>query len=281
MACVDRAELAAVLRTARARVKPADVGLPAGPRRQVPGLRREEVAQLAGLGVDYVVRLEQGRGPRPSTQVLSALARALRLSDDDRDTLFRLAGSAPPQAGRVPMLVRPSVLRLLDRMSDLPALVLSAKSDVLAWNPLAAALFGDFSELPPARRNLIRQRFLGAGLGRITLSPDSDSAADCVACLRTAQARYPQDPDLTRLITDLRAGSARFDSLWQAGRSGRLRAGSTTITHPELGPLTLDCDILLEPEADQTVLVYSATPGTPEASALELLRVTGLEQFTY
>lgn len=281
MAGVDRAELAAVLRTARARVKPADVGLPAGPRRQVPGLRREEVAQLAGLGIDYVVRLEQGRGPRPSTQVLSALARALRLSDDDRDTLFRLAGSAPPQAGRVPMLVRPSVLRLLDRLSDLPALVLSARSDVLAWNPLATALFGDFSELPPARRNLIRQRFLGTGIGRITLSPDADSAADCVACLRTAQARYPDDPGLTRLITDLRAGSARFDSLWQARRSGRLRSGSTTITHPELGPLTLDCDVLQEPEANQTVLVYSAMPGTPEASALELLRVTGLEQFTY
>ncbi|WP_181775598.1 helix-turn-helix transcriptional regulator [Amycolatopsis pittospori] len=278
---MDRSELAAVLRTARSRVKPADVGLPAGPRRQVPGLRREEVAQLAGLGVDYVIRLEQGRGPRPSTQVLGALARALRLSDDDRDTLFRLAGSAPPQAGRVPMHVRPSVLRLLDRMSDLPALVLSAKSDVLAWNPLATALFGDFSELPPARRNLIRQRFLGTGVGRVTLSPDSDSAADCVGCLRTARARYPDDPDLARLIADLRTGSAPFDSLWQAARSGRLRAGSTTIKHSELGPLTLDCDVLLVPETDQTVLVYSAEPGTSSASALELLRVTGLEQFTY
>jgi transcriptional regulator with XRE-family HTH domain len=281
MVCVDKAELAAVLRTARSRVKPADVGLPAGPRRQVPGLRREELAQLAGLGVDYVIRLEQGRGPTPSPQVLSALARALRLGDDDRDTLFRLAGSAPPQAGRVSMLVRPSVLRLLDRMADQPALVLSAKSDVLAWNPLAAALFGDFSELPPARRNLIRQRFLGTGIGRISLSPDLDSAADCVGCLRTAQARYPHDPDLARLVAELRAGSARFDSLWQAGRSGRLRSGSTAITHPELGPLTLDCDVLLEYEADQTVLVYSAQPGTPESSALELLRVTGLEQFTY
>jgi transcriptional regulator with XRE-family HTH domain len=281
MVVVDRAELAAVLRTARSRVKPADVGLPAGPRRQVPGLRREEVAQLAGLGVDYVIRLEQGRGPKPSTQVLSALARALRLSDDDRDTLFRLADSAPPQAGRVPVLVRQSVLRLLDRMSDLPALVLSAKSDVLAWNPLATALLGDFSELPPERRNLIRQRFLGTGIGRVTLSPDSDSAADCVACLRTAQARYPRDPDLARLVADLRAGSARFDGLWRAGRSGRLRAGRTTIEHPDLGPLTLDCDVLLVPESDQTLLVYSAAPGTPSASALGLLRVTGLEQFSH
>ncbi|GAA5182528.1 helix-turn-helix transcriptional regulator [Rugosimonospora acidiphila] len=277
---MDRDELAAVLRTARSRIKPADVGLPTGLRRQVPGLRREEVAQLAGLGVDYVIRLEQGRGPRPSTQVLSALARALRLDGEDRDTLFRLAGSDPPRAGHVPMLVRPSVLRLLDRVSDLPALVLSAKSDVLAWNPLATALFGDFSALPLIQRNLIRQRFIGTGIDTIALSPDSDSAADCVGCLRTAQARYPDDPDLTRLVSDLRAGSTRFDSLWQAGRSGRVRASSVTITHPQLGRLTLDCDALLVPEADQSVLLYSAAAGTPEASALELLRVTGLEQFT-
>lgn len=279
MVLVDRDELAAVLRTARSRIKPADVGLPAGPRRQVPGLRREEVAQLAGLGVDYVIRLEQGRGPKPSTQVLSALARALRLDSQDRDTLFRLAGSDPPRAGHVPMLVRPSVLRLLDRMSDLPALVLSAKSDVLAWNPLATALFGDFSGLPLIRRNLIRQRFIGTGIGAITLSPDSDSAADCVGCLRTARARYPDDPDLARLVSDLRASNTRFDGLWQAGRSGRVRARSFTITHPQLGRLTLDCDVLLVPEADQSLLVYSAAAGTREASALELLRVTGLQQF--
>jgi transcriptional regulator with XRE-family HTH domain len=272
---VDRVELAAVLRTARARVRPADVGLPAGPRRQVPGLRREEVAQLAGLGVDYVIRLEQGRGPRPSAQVLGALARALRLSDDDRDMVFRLAGTAPPHAGRVPMLIRPSVYRLLDRMSDLPALVLSAKSDVLAWNPLAAALLGDFSSLPPAGRNLIRQRFLGAG--PMTSTPNT--AADCVGCLRTARARYPGDPDLARLIADLRTSQV-FNELWQAGRSGQMRATTTTVEHPSLGPLTLDCDFLLVPEDDQMVVVYSAAAGTSEASALELLRVTGLEQFT-
>jgi hypothetical protein len=135
-----------------------------------------------------------GRGPKPSPQVLSALTRALRLGDDDRDMLFRLAGSVPPQAGRVPMLVRPSVLRLLDRRSDLPALVLSAKSDVLAWNHLATALFGDFSPLPPAQRNLIRQRFLGTGVGRITLSPSSDSAADCVPACGPRRPTTPRTP---------------------------------------------------------------------------------------
>ncbi|WP_459545065.1 helix-turn-helix transcriptional regulator [Nocardia sp. X0981] len=278
---MDRAELATVLRTARSRIRPADVGLPAGIRRQVPGLRREEVAQLAGLSVDYIVRLEQGRGPKPSDQVLGALVRALRLTAADRDLVFRLAGSEPPHARCIPMLVRPSVLRLLDRVSDLPAIVLSAKSDVLAWNPLAAALLGDFSRLPAAQRNLLRQRFLGAGADRPTMTAEESTvhAADCVGCLRTAHAKYPQDADLTRLITDLRAGSAQFEELWQTGRSGRLRSRTATVTHPELGPLTLDCDVLHEPETDQTVLVYSAASVTPTASALELLRVTGLERF--
>lgn len=279
---MDRAELAGVLRNARARINPVDVGLPAGSRRQVPGLRREEVAQLAGLSVDYVVRLEQGRGPRPSTQVLGALARALRLGDSDRDLMFRLAGSEPPQAGRVPMLVRPSVLRLLDRMSDLPVLVLSAKSDVLAWNSLAVALLGDFSTWPPAQRNIIWQRFLGTGTGRIMLTPEDDaaSAVGCVGALRTAQARYPDDPDLARLVAGLRSGSPRFEELWNEGRSGRIRAATKTIQHPQLGPMTLECDALQVPDSDQTVIVYSAAPGTPEATALDLLRVTGIQQFS-
>ncbi|NNH70243.1 helix-turn-helix domain-containing protein [Nocardia uniformis] len=279
---MDKAELAGVLRNARARITPVDVGFAAGPRRQVPGLRREEVAQLAGLSVDYVVRLEQGRGPKPSTQVLGALARALRLSDSDRDLLFRLAGSEPPQAGRVPMLVRSSVLRLLDRMSDLPVMVLSAKSDVLAWNSLAVALLGNFSRWPPAQRNLIWQRFLGVGTGRLRLTPEDDagSAAGCVGALRTAQARYPGDPDLGRLITELRSNSPRFEELWREGRSGQIRAATKTIHHPTLGPMTLECDALQVPDSDQTVIVYSAAPGTPEATALDLLRVTGTQQFS-
>ncbi|MBP2327192.1 transcriptional regulator with XRE-family HTH domain [Kibdelosporangium banguiense] len=280
---MDRAELAAVLRTARTRVSPADVGLPAGSRRQVPGLRREEVAHLAGLSVDYVVRLEQGRGPKPSTQVLAALTRALRLSEDDRDLVFRLAGAAPPQPGHVPMLIRPSVLRLMDRMADLPALLLSTKSDVLAWNPLAAALLGDYSRWPPANRNIIRQRFLGTGPSRMTLdSADADKAADAEAagCLRFAQARYPDDPELRRLVADLRAGSAQFEAGWQAGQTGRLHPATQTLEHPELGPLTLDRDNLHMAEGDQILIVYSAAPGTPAASQLDLLRVTGTEQFT-
>lgn len=270
-----------MLRTARSRLTPADVGLPGGYRRQVPGLRREEVAHLAGLSVDYIVRLEQGRGPKPSEQVLSALTRALRVSESDRDLIFRLAGTEPPQAGHIPLVIRPSVLRLLDRMADLPALVLSAKSDVLACNPLATALFGDFSDQPPAERNLLWQRFLGTGLDRVVTTTEAEAAdaVDCVGALRTVHAKYPDDPGLARLLTELRTRSSRFDELWRAGRAGQLRSRTVTLVHPELGTLELDCDVLLEPEADQSVVVYSTAPGTPSASALDLLRVTGLERF--
>ncbi|MEV5554908.1 helix-turn-helix transcriptional regulator [Nonomuraea wenchangensis] len=277
---MNRAELAEVLRTARSRLRPQDIGLPAGPRRQVRGLRREEVAMLAGLSVDYVVRLEQGRGPRPSSQVIAALAQALRLDDDDRDLVFRLAGHEPPRNGSIQMVVRRSVLQLLDRMSDLPVLVLSAKGDVLAWNPLAAALQGDMSAWPRHRRNLIWQRFLGSSRCQVALNAGEDDAAAraSVGTLRAAQARYPRDPDLVRLIDELRRGSTRFDELWQEGRSAAWRAAAKSVNHPALGTITLDCDALLLPDGNQTVLVYSAEPGSSEAAALDLLRVTGLQR---
>ncbi|MGN9844940.1 helix-turn-helix domain-containing protein [Nonomuraea sp. H19] len=277
---MNRAELAEILRTARARVRPHDVGLPAGTRRQVPGLRREELAMLAGLSVDYVVRLEQGRGPRPSSQVIAALAQALRLDDDDRDLVFRLAGHEPPRAGRIAMVVRPSVLRLLDRMADLPVLVLSAKGDVLAWNPLGAALQGDMSAWPQRQRNLIWQRFLGSSRCQVAAGPDEDDAAAraSVGTLRAAQARYPDDPDLVRLIAELRRGSSRFDELWREGHSSPWRTATKSIRHPSLGTISLDCDTMLLPDGYQTVLMYSAEPGSPEATVLDMLRVLGLQQ---
>ena len=146
---------------ARREVSPAEAGLPAGSRRRVTGLRREEVAQLASLSVDYIVRLEQGRGPRPSDAVLISLARALRLSDDERSHLFNLSGSAPPRPGQIDGVVRSSTLRVLERLVDLPVLVLDAKGDVLAWNAQATALLGDFSAWGPPTRNILWQRFLG------------------------------------------------------------------------------------------------------------------------
>src|SRR5690348_7523742 len=164
---MDRPQLAEFLRSRRERLRPEDVGLPAGLRRRTPGLRREEVASLATMSTDYYTRLEQGRGPRPSRPVLTGLARALRLSDDERDHLFRLAGEQPGPPPGPPADVRSGVLRMLARL-DVPGLVLDAKYDVLAWNPLAAALIADFSALPPRERNLLRLRFLTDGQDRQT-----------------------------------------------------------------------------------------------------------------
>lgn len=276
---MDRTEMAAVLRRARERVHPADVGLPAGARRRVSGLRREEVAQLAGISVDYVVRLEQGRGPHPSESVLTGLARALRLDDDERDTLFLLAGAARPLPGQIVSVVRPGVQRMLERLSDLPVLVLDAKSDIIAWNPLAAALLGDFTRWPRGERNIAWQRFLGSP-GRVSLTDEEAEATESqtVGSLRAATARYPDDADLRRLVARLRSGSRRFESLWHQGRSAQWRNHHKTIVHPELGPLHLDCDTLLVPDDDQAVVVYSAAADTPESSALSLLKVMGTQQ---
>lgn len=276
---MDRIAFAAALKSYRSRLSPADVGLPAGTRRRVPGLRREEVASQAGISVDYLVRLEQGRGPTPSGQVLAALARALRLSDDEREHLFHLVGAAPPRPGHIVSVPRASTLRLLDRVTDLPVVLLDAKGDVLAWNALATALLGDFSSWPLSQRNLAWQRFLGGG-GRVSGDPEENerTAVETVAALRLVAARYPDDPGLARLIDELRTGSPLFARQWEEGPVAERRASRKTVNHPELGRLVLDCEALHVADVDQTLVVYSAAPGTPEAEALALLRVVGLQK---
>lgn len=280
----NRTELAAVLKRARERVRPEDVGMPAGLNRRVPGLRREEVAMLAGVSVDYVVRLEQARGPHPSEQVMGSLARALRLDDDERDHLFSLAGVARPQLGRISLHVKPSVLRLIDRFEDLPAMVVSAKGDILAWNPMSAALHGDWTRIPLERRNQLRIRFLAdprdpelAPLGGSPAEVDA-TVRQAVASLRTASGRYPDDPGLQRLVADLQAGSAEFRDRWATTPARCPRTHRKTLVHPSLGPITLDCDTLLLPDEDQMLVVLSAAAGTSEAEALALLRVIGTQQ---
>jgi len=277
---MDRTELGAALRTWRERLRPSDVGFPAGTRRRTPGLRREEVAGLAGMSVDYLSRVEQGRGPRPSEAVLAALARALRLTDTERDHLFDLAGAAPPAPGRIRTAVRPSVLRLMDRFTDLPALLLDAKTDVLAWNPMAAALLGDLSATPAGQRNVARQAFLGTS--RVEVDPDERERLDraMVSDLRRTAARYPADPGLSRLIADLRAGSDRFERLWTLRELDERHGDTKRVRHPQLGVLELDCNVLDVHGDDQVLLVYSAAPGTPSAEALALLSVVGLQDVT-
>jgi transcriptional regulator with XRE-family HTH domain len=278
---VDRAELAAFLRRRRARVQPADVGLEAGPRRRTPGLRRQEVAELAGMSVDYYIRLEQGRGPRPSRQMIAAIGRALRLSDEERTYLHYLAGEMPgPPAGPV-REVRAGLLHLLDRLDDTPAMVCDAIHTVLAWNSMAAALITDFSALPLSERNVI-WRFFSDPAVRARHDPEGARrfAREAVAGLRTAAARYPDDPQVHALVGRLRTVSEEFRTLWaeqdvRSGQSTRKR-----IRHPLVGWLDLDCQALHDPQRDQWMVLYTAPLGTPSHEALRLLKVIGTQDLT-
>ncbi|MET9503790.1 helix-turn-helix transcriptional regulator [Streptomyces sp. NPDC006622] len=278
---MDRRELAEFLRTRRERITPADVGLPAGQRRRTPGLRREEVAQLAYISTEYYTRLEQARGPRPSREVLAQLARALRLSDAERDHLHHLAGTPqgpPPGPSRE---VRQSIVDLLHRLPQAAAFVLSATYEVIAWNDLAAALMEDFSALSRRDRNVVRRAFLqqpGGGRRLYGVSDADEFARTAAQHLRAAAARYPDDPELTELIAELVDGSEEFARLWAAHEVTARPTLCKTFDHPLVGPVTVDCDVLDITDRDQRVVIYTAAPGSPSEAALRLLSVIGTQR---
>ncbi|MEE1942907.1 helix-turn-helix transcriptional regulator [Streptomyces sp. TRM 70361] len=274
-------EFGQAVRRWRDRTPPDAAGLPAGGHRRAPGLRREELAQLAGISVDYVTRLEQGRASRPSAQVAEALARALRLSGAERDHLFLLAGLAPPDLRTVPAHLTPSVQRLLDRLADTPVAVYDAAWTLLVVNPPYAALHGDPSEWRGSRRNGVWRHFLGPG-SRVRHTPESRRAFESalVADLRATAGRYPADQGLRRLVAELRAHSDRFAELWDSGAVGRHETARKTVDHPQVGLVTLDCDVLTVSGSDLRVVVYTAEPGTEDAERLALLTVLGTQTLT-
>ncbi len=277
-------ELARSLRTWRDRVSPGDVGLPAGERRRVPGLRRQEVAQLAGLSVEYLARLEQARAGRPSPPVLMSLARALRLSDQERAHLFRLAEQAEPLSGQIKRHITPSLQRILDRLTDTPVTVVDASWQCVTSNDLGYALTGDPGEastLLPREENLAWTTFTGVPTRYLrTEEEEHDLRREVVADLREAWVRYPKDRMLRELIADLRAASPDFADLWEQRVPPQTIPSSRTFLHPEVGLLTLECDFLTVRDSDLRVLVYTAAPGTEAAEKLEFLATIGLQQFT-
>ena len=260
-----RQELARFLRDRRALLRPADVGLPAAGPRRTPGLRREEVAGLANMSVDYYVRLEQARGPHPSARILDSLTSALRLDPAERLHLFRLAGASPtPPAGPV-RRVRPYVSALLHRMPEAAAVVTDASYDVIAWNPLARALLGDLA----APDNLARRRFLGEV--PLRSSATEEFGAIAVARLRAAVVRYPRDERLAALLAELRAGSEEFRQIWATDPVRTPGHRTKSIDHPVAGRLHLNCDVLAVPDDDQQVVFVTADPGTRSARAMKAL----------
>jgi len=268
-----RTELAAFLRARRARLSPRQAGLPeAGTpgRRRTPGLRRQEVAQLAGLSVDYYIRLEQARGPHPSRQVLAALARALMLTADERDYLFRMAGQSPPPVPQPSREITPGIRHLVDSMPGTPAYVVDAASNVLAWNQLATHFIGDLSRYED--RNMIRWTFLRAA--QETVWADADFVRftrSTVADLRAAYARYPGDPGIDSLVTEMLALSPRFAGMW-AEHEVEVRGPMLKhVNHPLAGPLEFECQVLHIAETGQRLIAYCAAPDSATEAAFREL----------
>jgi transcriptional regulator with XRE-family HTH domain len=277
---MQREQLADFLRRRRQAIRPAEVGIADGPRRRTPGLRREEVAMLAGMSVDYVVRLEQGRSSQPSTQLLGALARALRLTDDERNHLFHLAGHQPPPADGTARLARTGLVRMLDLVGDTPAMVLSDLGEILAQNRMSILLSGNHTTGLTGDRRYVAYRYFTDPTIRDLYGPDEwqRHARQQVADLRAVAGRRAGDPVVTGLIERLRAASDDFRRLWAEHEVAVRRADRKTFRHPRVGRVTMDCETLVTPDLGQQLLVL--TPADAEArEKLELLRVLGVEEF--
>ncbi|MDV7223112.1 helix-turn-helix domain-containing protein [Streptomyces prunicolor] len=275
-----RAELSEFLRTRRARLKPEDVGLPDfGRHRRVPGLRREELAQLAGVSVAYYTRLEQGNGRNVSAEVLDAIARALRLSDAESSHLTHLA--KPKQHKKKPspptQHVRTALRQLLDSIDTVPAYISGRRSDILVWNRMAAAVFGDWSQLPPQERNWARLVFLRPEYRELYVDWEQ-KATDIVSMLRMDAGCHPDDPRLSALVGELSVKSEEFRRMWATHDVKEKTYGVKRLHHPLVGDLTLNFEgFRLGDGSEQSLITYHAEPGSPSADALRLLASWGTD----
>ncbi|GAS95220.1 DNA-binding protein [Mycolicibacterium canariasense] len=273
-------EFGRVVRQWRGRVMPTTVGIALGGRRRATGLRREELAGLAGISVDYLTRLEQGRATSPSAQVVEALARSLRVTDADRALLFRLAGHEPPGLDLVPQRITPSVQRLLDRLAHTPVAVHDATWTLVTANAPYDALMGATTQWRGIERNAVWRHLLGPGSRAVqTADQKAEFHAHLVADLRMTAARYPADPRLKRLIRELTTQSPRFVELWESGAPpvpsdfGKHKV----IDHPGVGRITLECDTLIVTAEDLRITMYTAEPDTEDADRLALAIVLGTQ----
>lgn len=282
---MNQQELAHFLRSCRERLSPHEVAINAGQRRRTPGLRREEVSQLAGMSADYYMRLEQARSPQPSTQILASLARALRLNGDERDHLFLLAGHRPPAGRLAGNHVRPGLMYLLDHLTDTPAHILTDLGDLLAQNALAEALFGGVCSVRKHdcdQDHNIVWRWFNDPIVRQAYPPDEVDhySRVHVADLRAAVTRRNSDPSAAALVARLRSSSDEFAELWDKHEVGVRRVSRMRVIHPMIGLIELDCERLLTPTEDQSLELFTAPPGTSNVDYLELVKVVGGQQFS-
>jgi transcriptional regulator with XRE-family HTH domain len=273
---ITRSELGLFLKARRAELTPGDVGLPdPGGLRRVAGLRREEVADLASISTDYYTRLEQGR-VAASRSVLAALAGALRLGEDQRSYLASLSGKGADVApGRRAQAVLPALARMLDQLTDSPALVLGRDLDLLAWNPLAVALMTDFGAVPEAERNYVWLIFTHPEV-RGALADWDEIAEVTVAFLRHQATGHLEDPGLIELVESLSDADPDFARWWDSHHVVNATTGTKSFHHDVVGRVTLEWEMLASAtDADQRLLVMTAEPGSPSWDALHALRVRG------
>jgi len=271
----DADTLAQLLRAWRGRLLPEDVGLTSSGQRRTTGLRREELAQLAGVSVDYVMRLEQGRSRTPSVQIVASLARALQLDRTETDVLHRAAGLAPPGPGTVSDHIPPGVQRMLVRMADLPLAVFAADWTLLHCTPLWQTLFGSTPTGSDQPQNLIVQTFIDGSIADVATAHGGSDGFEraLVADLRRTAAVLDGDVRLRSFIARVRAESTRFAALWDEGRAAAHRSMVKTVHNRLVGDVTLDCDVLTVPDSDVKLVVYSTTERGPDAEKLDFLRV--------
>jgi transcriptional regulator with XRE-family HTH domain len=271
---IDRAGLAQFLRRRRESLQPADVGLPDGQRRRTEGLRREEVALLCHMSSDYYARLEQERGPQPSLQMLASIAQGLHLSLDERDHLFRLAGHTPPARGSDSEHVSPGVLRVLDRLTDTPAEVVTTVGVTLRQNALGVALTGDTTRFTGPARSLAYRWFTDPAARCLHLPEDHDFLSRLYAShARAAVTQAGPRSAVARLAELLLDESAEFRALWEQHEIGLQPREVKRFVHPQVGRLDLSCQTLVDPSQSHLLLVYTATPGTESSEKLQLLSV--------
>lgn len=278
---IDRPELAIYLKQRREALQPQDVGLPHGQRRRTKGLRREEVADLCHMSTDYYARLERGTGPAPSEQMIASIAQGLHLSLDERDHVFRLAGHSPPVRGAASAHISPGLLRIMDRLHDTPAEIISEIGETLRQTPLAVALTGDARRRSGPERSL-GYRWFTDPVARQSYPPEDRALLSraFVSGLREVATLRGPDSQAAQLAERLQSCSEEFRVLWSRREIGVRPPEFKTFLHPAVGTIELHCQTLLDPEQSHRLLVYTAVPGSESHARLELLSVVGTQILT-